>query len=178
VLTVPTVIHNGAIFAPVRVGELLRTNGGYEGQPITNLAMQLAPHVFVRLGELRHAACQEFDLERALWTIPAGTTKMCKDHLVPLSHQTIAILEDLSTLTGPDGYVFASIRSRKRPMSDNTINAGPRRLGDSTDEMTAHRFRASASTLLNESRKWHPDAIDRPPRARMAAAIMGRPIAS
>ena len=160
-LTAPTVTHYGAIIDPARVGELLRAIDGYEGQPITKLAMQLAPHVFVRPGELRHAEWSEFDLEGALWTIPAGKTKMRKDHLVPLSRQSIAILEDLHALTGPDGYVFPSIRSRKRPMSDNTINAGLRRLGYSTDEMTAHGFRAMASTLLNESGKWHPDAIER-----------------
>jgi len=160
-LTAPTVTHYGAIIDPARVGELLRAIDGYEGQPITKLAMQLAPHVFVRPGELRHAEWSEFDLEGALWTIPAGKTKMRKDHLVPLSRQSVAILEDLHALTGPDGYVFPSIRSRKRPMSDNTINAGLRRLGYSTDEMTAHGFRAMASTLLNESGKWHPDAIER-----------------
>ena len=160
-LTAPTVTHYGAIIDPARVGELLRAIDGYEGQPITKLAMQLAPHVFVRPGELRHAEWSEFDFEGALWTIPAGKTKMRKDHLVPLSRQSIAILEDLRTLTGPHGYVFPSLRSRKRPMSDNTINAGLRRLGYSTDEMTAHGFRAMASTLLNESGKWHPDAIER-----------------
>ena len=160
-LTAPTVTHYGAIIDPMRVGELLRAIDGYEGQPITKLAMQLAPHVFVRPGELRHAEWNEFDLDGALWTIPAGKTKMRKGHLVPLSTQSIAILEDLRTLTGPEGYVFPSIRSRKRPMSDNTINAGLRRLGYSTDEMTAHGFRAMASTLLNESGKWHPDAIER-----------------
>lgn len=162
-LTAPTVTHYGAIIDPARVGELLRAIDGYEGQPITKLAMQLAPHVFVPPppGELRHAEWDEFDLDGALWTIPAGKTKMRKDHLVPLSRQSIAILEDLQALTGPDGYVFPSIRSRKRPMSDNTINAGLRRLGYSTDEMTAHGFRAMASTLLNECGKWHPDAIER-----------------
>ena len=160
-LTAPTVTHYGAIIDPARVGELLRAIDGYEGRPITKLAMQLAPHVFVRPGELRHAEWNEIDLDGALWTIPAAKTKMRKDHLVPLSSQSIAILEDLRTVTGPDGYVFPSIRSRKRPMSDNTINAGLRRLGYSTDEMTAHGFRAMASTLLNESGKWHPDAIER-----------------
>ncbi|KUO54552.1 MAG: integrase [Sphingomonadales bacterium BRH_c3] len=160
-LIVPTVTHYGAIIDPDRVGELLRAINGYEGQPITRLAMQLAPHVFVRPGELRHAEWQEFDLEEALWTIPAGKTKMRKDHRVPLSRQAIAILEETYALTGPKGYVFPSIRTRNRPMSDNTINAGLRRLGYSTDEMTAHGFRAMASTLLNECGKWHPDAIER-----------------
>lgn len=160
-LTAPTVTHYGAIIDPVRVGELLRAIDGYEGQPITKLAMQLAPHVFVRPGELRHAEWAEFDLACALWTIPASKTKMRKDHRVPLSRQAIAILEDIHPLTGPDGFVFPSIRSHKRPMSDNTINAGLRRLGYATDEMTAHGFRAMASTLLNESGRWHPDAIER-----------------
>lgn len=160
-LRVPTVTHYGAIIESVRVGELLRAIDGYEGQPITRLAMQLAPHVFVRPGELRHAEWEEFGLEGALWTIPASKTKMRKDHRVPLSRQSIAILEEVYALTGPKGYVFPSIRSRSRPMSDNTINAGLRRLGYASDEMTAHGFRAMASTLLNESGKWNPDAIER-----------------
>lgn len=160
-LTAPTVTHYGAILDPVRVGELLRAIDGYDGQPVTKIAMQLAPHVFVRPGELRHAEWCEFDLAGALWTIPASKTKMRKDHLVPLSRQALHILEDARGLTGPHGYVFPSIRSSKRPMSDNTINAGLRRLGYGTDEMTAHGFRAMASTLLNESGKWHPDAIER-----------------
>jgi len=157
----PTVTHYGAVLDPAGAGELLRAIDGYEGQPITKLAMQLAPHVFVRPGELRHAEWSEIDFDGALWTIPASKTKMRKDHLVPLSRQALAILEEAYRLTGPDGYVFPSVRTRRRPMSDNTINAGLRRLGYTTDEMTAHGFRAMASTLLNESGKWNPDAIER-----------------
>ena len=160
-LTTPAVTHYGAIIDPERVGELLRAIDGYTGQPITRLALQLAPHVFVRPGELRHADWEEFDLAGALWTIPAAKTKMRKEHHVPLSQQAIAILAELHALTGPKGYVFPSIRSRARPMSDNTINAGLRRLGYTSEEMTGHGFRAMASTLLNESGKWHPDAIER-----------------
>ena len=160
-LTTPSVTHYGAIIDPERVGELLRAIDGYTGQPVSRLAMQLAPHVFVRPGELRHADWEEFDLEEALWTITAAKTKMRKEHHVPLSRQAIAILGELHALTGPNGYVFPSIRSRARPMSDNTINAGLRRLGYASDEMTGHGFRAMASTLLNESGKWHPDAIER-----------------
>jgi len=160
-LTSPTVTHYGAVIDPAGVGELLRSIDGYEGQPITKFAMQLAPHVFVRPGELRHAEWSEIDLEGALWTIPAGKTKMRKGHVVPLSRQAIAILKSVQPLTGPSGYVFPSVRTRRRPMSDNTINAGLRRLGYATDEMTAHGFRAMASTLLNESGKWNPDAIKR-----------------
>jgi integrase len=160
-LTTPTVTHYGAILEPLRGGELLRAIDGYEGQPISKMAMQLAPHVFVRPGELRQAEWEEFDLVGALWTIPASKTKMRKDHLVPLSRQAVTLLEEVKALTGPKGYVFPSIRTRSRPMSDNTINAGLRRLGYASNEMTAHGFRAMASTLLNESGKWHPDAIER-----------------
>lgn len=160
-LTAPTVTHYGAITDAKRVGELLRAIDGYEGQGLTKQAMQLAPHVFVRPGELRHAEWSEIDLDGALWAIPAGKMKMGKAHHVPLSQQSVAILRDLHSVTGPSGYVFPSIRTRARPMSENTINAGLRRLGYASDEMTAHGFRAMASTLLNESGKWHPDAIER-----------------
>jgi integrase len=97
------------------------------------MAMQLAPHVFVRPGELRQAEWEEFDLDGALWTIPGRKTKMRKDHLVPLSQQAKALLEQVHALTGPKGFVFPSIRTRSRPMSDNTINAGLRRLGYASD---------------------------------------------
>ena len=157
----PTVTHYGAILDPAGAGQLLRAIDGYEGQPITRLAMQLAPHVFVRPGELRQVEWSEIDFDGALWTIPASKTEMRKDHLVALSRQAIKILQEAQLLTGPNGYVFPSVRTRRRPMSDNTINAGLRRLGYTTDEMTAHGFRAMASTLLNESGKWNPDAIER-----------------
>ena len=123
--------------------------------------MQIAPHVFVRPGELRHAEWEEIDLDGALWVIPAGKMKMKKPHQVPLSRQSITILREVYQATGPTGYVFPSIRTRSRPMSENTLNAALRRLGYASDEMTAHGFRAMASTLLNENGKWHPDAIER-----------------
>lgn len=160
-LTAPTVTHYGAVTEPAKAGQLLRSIDGYEGSGITKLALQLAPHVFVRPGELRHAEWCDIDLDQAIWIIPAGKTKMRKAHHVPLSRQSVAILQEVFAVTGPTGYVFPSIRSRKRPMSDNTLNAALRRLGYTTDEMTAHGFRAMASTLLNESGKWSPDAIER-----------------
>lgn len=160
-LTAPTVTHYGAITDPKRVGELLRAIDGYEGQGLTKLALQIAPHVFVRPGELRRAEWGEFDLNGALWIIPAGKMKMRKSHHVPLSTQAVELFREVQSVTGPKGYVFPSIRSRARPMSENTLNGGLRRLGYASDEMTAHGFRAMASTLLNESGKWHPDAIER-----------------
>lgn len=160
-LTAPKVTHYGAITEAKRVGELLRAIDGYEGSGITKLALQIAPHVFVRPGELRHAEWSEIELDGALWIIPAGKMKMRKAHHVPLSRQAVELFREVQAITGPSGYVFPSVRTRTRPMSENTINAGLRRLGYATDEMTAHGFRAMASTLLNESGKWHPDAIER-----------------
>lgn len=160
-LTAPTVTHYGAITDAKKAGELLRAIDDYEGSGITKLALQIAPHVFVRPGELRHAEWSEIDLDGALWIIPAGKMKSRKTHHVPLSRQAVALFREVQAITGPSGYVFPSLRTRIRPMSENTINAGLRRLGYVTDEMTAHGFRAMASTLLNESGKWTPDAIER-----------------
>jgi integrase len=160
-LTAPTVTHYAAITEPEKVGQLLRAIDEYDGSPVTRLALQIAPHVFVRPGELRHAQWEEIDLEKPLWVIPAAKMKMRKPHHVPLSSQVVDLLGQVRAITGPKGYVFPSLRSRDRPMSENTLNAGLRRLGYATDEMTAHGFRAMASTLLNECGKWHPDAIER-----------------
>ena len=160
-LTAPQSKHYGAILEASRAGELLRAIDGYAGGGLTKLALQISPHVFVRPGELRHAEWAEIDLDAGLWTIPAEKMKMRKVHLVPLSRQSIELFREVHLSTGPVGYVFPSIRTRTRPMSENTVNAGLRRLGYSGDEMTAHGFRAMASTLLNESGKWSPDAIER-----------------
>lgn len=160
-LITPKVKHYGAITDPARAGELLVAIDGYDGHGITKVALQIAPHVFVRPGELRHAQWGEIDLEAALWTIPAEKTKMRKPHHVPLSRQAVDLFSSLQSLSGTSGYAFPSIRSRKRPMSDNTLNAALRRLGYSSDEMTGHGFRAMASTLLNEAGLWNPDAIER-----------------
>ncbi|WP_126176985.1 tyrosine-type recombinase/integrase [Tsuneonella rigui] len=153
--------HLAAILEPKRVGELLRAIDGYEGQPITQIAIQLSPYVFVRPGELRRAEWCEIDLDAAVWRIPASKMKGRQEHAVPLSRQAIELLRQAGELTGDGRYVFPSMRSPANPMSENTVNAGLRRLGYSGDEMTAHGFRAMASTLLNESGKWSPDAIER-----------------
>lgn len=103
-LTAPTVTHYGAITDAKGVGELLRAIDGYEGQGVTKLALQFAPHVFVRPGELRHAEWEEFDLDAGVWNIPAGKMKMGKAHHVPLSKQAVAILKQLYAATGPTGW--------------------------------------------------------------------------
>ncbi len=167
-LTAPQPTHYGAIIEAKRAGELLRAIEGYDGQVLTKLAMQLSANVFVRPGELRHAEWHEIDFETGLWIIPAGKMKMRRPHQVPLSRQSTELFRQLHAFTGPTGYVFPSIRTRTRPMSENTINAGLRRLGFAGDEMTAHGFRSMASTLLNEARDaktkkhlWKADAIER-----------------
>jgi integrase len=164
-LPAPRVTHYAAILDPVKLGGLLRAIDSYDGDGATRLALQLAPHVFVRPGELRTVRWEDLDLAAAIWTIPAEKTKMRKPHSVPLSRQALAIFTELRDLTGGhegyQGFVFPSIRTRLRPMSENTLNAALRRLGYPSDEMTTHGFRATASTLLNESGKWNMDAIER-----------------
>jgi integrase len=125
------------------------------------LALSLAPHVFVRPGELRMAEWSEINLDTAIWRIPGSRMKMNREHVVPLSTQAVAILTEAKALTGDGRYVFPSVRTHLRPMSENTLNAALRRLGYTTDEMTSHGFRSTASTLLNESGKWSVDAIER-----------------
>jgi integrase len=160
-LVAPTVKHHAAIIDPKGVGALLRAIEGFDGQPVTMWALRLAPHVFVRPGELRQAEWSEIDLDGAVWRIPALRTKMKREHAVPLSTQAVAILTEARGLTGGGRFVFPGQRTPKRPMSENTLNAALRRLGYSTDEMTSHGFRSTASTLLNESGKWSVDAIER-----------------
>jgi integrase len=135
---------------PKRVGELMRAIHGYSGQPVTALALKLAPLVFVRPGELRAAEWSEFDLETAEWRIPGARMKMGEPHIVPLARQALAILRELQPLARGGRYLFPSLRTGDRPMSDNTINAALRRLGYTSDEQTGHGFRSMASTLLNE----------------------------
>lgn len=155
------VTHRAAIITPVEVGALLRAIDDYVGHPVTVTALKLMPHVFVRPGELRHAEWREFDLDKAVWTIPAHKTKMRRVPSVPLSRQALAIIAGIETGNRLSPLLFPSLRSAKRPMSENTINAALRRLGYAQDEMTGHGFRAMASTLLNKMGKWNPDAIER-----------------
>lgn len=160
-LAVPKVTHHSAIIDPKEVGGLLRAIDGYSGQPLTCIALKLTPHLFVRPGELRRAEWDEFDLDKAVWTIPAEKMKMRDPHVVPLSRQARKLLESAKAISGGQRYVFSSLYPGNRPMSENTINAALRRLGYTGAEMTAHGFRSTASTLLNESGKFNPDAIER-----------------
>jgi integrase len=159
-LKTPVVKHHAAITDPKKMGELLRSIDGFTGQFVTGCALKIAPLVFVRPGELRNAEWSEFDLDAAMWRIPAARMKMKAAHLVPLSSQAVAVLRDLHPLTGQGRYVFPSIRTAARPMSENTINAALRALGYDVGEMTGHGFRSMAATRLNEM-GWRADAIER-----------------
>src|SRR5208283_3346635 len=157
----PPAIHRAAIVEPRGFGALLRSIATYEGSLETLAALELLALTFVRPGELRSAEWIEFDLEGAVWSIPAEKMKMRRPHRVPLAPRAVAILRDLHAITGRGRFLFPSVRSVKRCMSENTINAALRRLGFKQDEMTAHGFRSAASSILNESGLWNPDAIER-----------------
>lgn len=152
--------HHAALTDPRAIGELLRAIEAFRGSFPVWQALRLAPLLFVRPGELRKAEWVEIDLDAAMWRIPGSRMKTRLPHLVPLATQAVEILRELHPLTGRGRYVFPSIRSDKRPMSDNTLNASLRRLGYSNKDMTAHGFRAMASTRLNEL-GWKPDLVER-----------------
>ena len=156
-LTPVNVNHRAAIIDPKRAGELLRAIEDYRGMPTTRAALKLAPLVFVRPGELRKAEWTEFDLDEAVWKIPAERMKRSKDgkangvpHVVPLARQAVALLRELQPLTGYGRYLFPSPRTGERPMSDNAVLSALRRMGFPKDEMTGHGFRAMARTMLAE----------------------------
>jgi integrase len=153
-------VHRASITEPKKVAELLRALDGYTGNFPTKCALKLAPLIFVRPGELRHAEWAEFDIDAQEWRIPGEKMKMGALHVVPLSAQALAIVAELRPLTGSGKYLFPSLRAGSRPMSENTVNAALRRLGYGSDDMTGHGFRSMASTLLNEQ-GWHRDAIER-----------------
>jgi integrase len=160
--------HHASIIEPKRIGALLRAIDSYEGYFATKCALRLALLVFVRPGELRKGQWPEIDLEKAEWRIPGERMKMREQHIVPLSHQAVEILRELEPLTNhpmasrPNApcYVFPSVRTRKRPMSENAILAALRRMGYPKEEMTGHGFRSMASTLLHEQ-GWNHQAIER-----------------
>jgi len=155
----PQKINRAAITEPTKVGKLLRTIDGYQGSFVVQCALKLAPLLFVRPGELRHAEWEEIDLENAEWNIPGSKMKMKEPHLVPLSKQAIEILTEIKKLTGTGRYVFPG-RTSQRPMSDNAILAALRNMGYPKEEMSGHGFRAMARTILDEVLQVRPDFIE------------------
>lgn len=163
----PVAKHRAAVTDPKKLGALLRAFETYKGTPVVRAALGLAPLVFVRPGELRHAEWREFDLDAAVWRIPAARMKGKLEakangaaHMVPLAAQAVAILRELQPLTGAGRLVFPSARDAERPMSDNAVLAALRRMGFAKDEVTGHRFRATARTIAAEQLKVDPLVIE------------------
>jgi integrase len=159
--------HMAAVLEPTKAGELMRAIAAYAGQPVTRAALQLAALLFQRPGNIRQMRWADVDLEAKTWTIPAADMKRTRKaklngrpHLVPLAKQAIAILEDLKPLTGHGVYVFPSLLTGERPMSDNTLRTALRRMGYANDEMTPHGFRAMARTIMVEKLNMSPDVIE------------------
>jgi integrase len=174
------VTHHAAILDPKQVGALLRAFDDYQGMPTTRAALKLAPLVFLRPGELRQAEWAEFDLDAAMWTIPAARMKRTKQqklsgapHLVPLSSQAVAILRNLEPLTGRGRFVFPSPRGATRPMSENGVLSALRRMGYGKEEMSGHGFRAMARTLMAE-RLNIPEAVIEAQLAHAVKDSLGR----
>lgn len=157
-LTPKKVEHFASVTEPAKVGELLRALDAYQGSFIVMCAMRLAPFVFVRPGELRHARWDDIHLDAAEWRYTVTKTKTA--HIVPLSRQAVAILRELHALTGNGQYAFPCARSSGRPMSDNAVLAAMRRSGIPAEEMTGHGFRAMARTILDEVLGFRPDFIE------------------
>jgi len=159
-LKTPQVKHYASITDPPALAKLLLAIDQFEGSIIVGTALKLLPHVFVRPGELRHMEWAEISFDRKEWNIPGRKMKMGIDHIVPLSKQSIVLLQHIQPFTFQSEYVFHSERSKLRPMSENTINAGLRRLGFTKDEVTGHGFRATARTLLDEELGYEPHLIE------------------
>lgn len=160
-LIAPTVSHRAAITDKAELGRLLNAIDRYGGQMTTRIALKLLILFATRPGELRFARWEEFDFEEDVWTIPAERMKMRKPHFVPLPELALELLNELRPLTGWGGLLFPSNASSQKPISENTFNQALRRMGFRADQVTAHGFRATFTTLANESKLWHPDAIER-----------------
>jgi len=166
----PTLALRGALLSPMvkrraaivderHLGALMICIDEYDGWPTLRAAMQLLALTMTRPGDVRHMRWSEIDFKKAVWRIPAGRMKMRRQHDVPLSKQALKVLKEVLPLSDGDGLVLPSIRSTKKPLSENAVNSALRRMGYSADEMTAHGFRSTASTILNE-RGFNPDVIE------------------
>ena len=140
--------HRAAITEPIQLAKLLRSIDDYDGYQIVKYALQLLPLIFVRPGELRTMKWSDIDFEKSEWRYSISKTKT--EHIVPLSKQSLEILNSIQQITGAGELVFPSVRSVARPISDNTLNAALRRMGYSKEEVSAHGFRATARTILEE----------------------------
>lgn len=150
-----------AITSEGRLGSLLRAVEEFGGQPATIASLKLLALTFPRPGELRFMRWAEIDFQKATWVVPAERMKMRRPHSVPLSQQAVAVLRDMERISAGGELVLPSMHRRGQPLSNATLNSSLRRMGYPADEATSHGFRATASTLLNESGLWSADAIER-----------------
>ena len=157
-LSRPETRHFSSVTEPEAVAPMMRAIHGYQGTPIVAAALKMAPLVFVRPGELRTMRWGDVSIDNSEWRYTTSKTKT--SHIVPLASQVVAVLRELQPLTGSGEYVFPSVRSMRRPMSENTINAALRTLGYDGDTMTGHGFRAMARTILDEILGFRPDYIE------------------
>ncbi len=146
----PKVTPRAAITDPRKIGALMAAIDDYDGWITVAAALRFNALTFARPGEVRLATWDEIDLEDAVWRIPAERMKMRRPHDVPLSNQAAVLLNRVRRISGRGKLIFPSIRSAQRPLSENAMNSALRRMGFTKDEMTAHGFRAMASTVLNE----------------------------
>ncbi|CCJ07342.1 integrase arm-type DNA-binding domain-containing protein [Methylocystis sp. SC2] len=157
-LMAPKVQHRAAITDEKQLGALLVAIDAYDGWPTLRCALQFTALTFARPGEVRGATWAEINVEEAIWRIDGDRTKVRRPHDVPLSRQALDVLREVKEVARST-LVFPSIRSNARPLSENAMNAALRRMGFTQDEMTAHGFRAAASSILNE-RGFRPDVIE------------------
>ena len=155
----PNVIGRAAITDEKKLGALLNAIDEYDGWPTISAALKFLMLTCVRPGEVRRAVRSEFDLKKAVWHIPAERMKMRQPHDVPLSRQALTVLEDVWSLSEGAELVFPSIRSKHRPLSEGAFGSALRRMGYAKEEVTAHGFRVTASSVLN-SRGFDPDVIE------------------
>jgi len=158
-LLAPNVQHRAAILDEKKFGALLCAIDEYDGWPTITAALKFMALTCARPGEVRLACREEIDFTKAVWRIPAERMKMRRPHDVPLSRQAVAVLKDIWPLSDHGDLIFPSVRSNRKALSENAFNASLRRMGYSKEEMTAHGFRSSASTILN-SRGFDPDVIE------------------
>lgn len=160
-LLTPKVQHMAALTRREDFARLLQVIWTYEaGSEITRSALKLMAMLYTRPGELRLAHWNEFDFEKRVWTLPEERMKMRRPHHKPLAEPVIEILRKLQEQTGNRVRVFPSLTGNDRSISENTMNQALRRMSFTKEEMTPHGFRSSASSLLNESGLWNPDAIE------------------
>ncbi|GGA41026.1 tyrosine-type recombinase/integrase [Pelagibacterium lentulum] len=155
----PKVTGRAAIVDERKFGRLLVVIDEYDGWPTIKAALQFLALTCVRPGEVRGTTRDEFDVKKAVWHIPAERMKMRVPHDVPLSKQALRVLGEVWPLSEHGCLVFSSIRSTRRPISENAMNAALRRMGYGKDEVTAHGFRVTASTILNQ-RGYKPDVME------------------